>query len=479
MVNTISPCPNSVNLLMPGAIVWNYKNRYLRKLFFILTLLLNVVLVCAQGSNSEKVFIKNIKLIDGTGGPIQNNTTVLIEDGVFKKVFNSPEFKIPKNVKIIDGKGKTMIPGLIGVHNHLHIPGNPFLGEIATKLYLASGVTTIQTCGAASPEKEIEIARKIETGEISGPEIIPSGPYITGIGGNMNMIIPQNEDQLRDLIKFWKDKGARWFKVYRNIEPEFLEIVIDEAHKNKLKVTGHLCSITFKEASEMGIDAIEHGLNSVSDFRGKKKAGKCSGSREYIDELDLASVEVEDLLDLLVENGTVLTSTLSIYEASVPSRKFIDERSLEIMSESFRNNFQNVSNSSNKEVSKTRKKRLKRIMEFEYRFYKKGGILSAGVDAGRHVLPGFGDQRNFILLKEAGFTTQEVIHIMTKNGAVKLGRTDIGTIETGKRADFMILDGDLEFDEKAIKRIYKVYKNGFSYNPGSLLKGLKGKYGNF
>lgn len=439
---------------------------------------MNIAVVIAQKPNPEKVLIKNIKLIDGTGGPIQKDKTVLIEDGVFKKVSNSTNFKISNDIKIIDGNGKTMIPGLIGVHNHLHIPRHPFLGEIATKLYLASGVTTIQTCGAASPEKEIEIAKKIETGEILGPEIIPSGPYITGKGGNQNMIIPQNEDQLRDTIKFWADKGVKWFKVYRNIEPEFLKIVIDEAHRNNLKVTGHLCSVTFKEASEMGIDAIEHGFNSVSDFRVEKKVGECSGSREYIDKLDLDSKEVANLLDNLVENETVLTSTLSIYEASIPSRSFIDQRSREIMSESFRENFKDLNDRSEKELSKTREKRLKRIMEFEYKFYKKGGILSAGVDAGRHILPGFGDQRNFLLLKEAGFTTQEVINIMTKNGALKLGKTDIGTIEIGKKADFIILEGDLEFDDNAIQKVSKIYKNGSSYDPDSLLKGLKGKYGN-
>lgn len=463
---------------MSGKVLFNHKNRDLRKLCFILFLLSHLAVMLAQNPNPERVLIKNIKLIDGTGGPIQQDKTILIEDGVFKKVFSSSDFEISKDVKVIDGKGKTMIPGLIGVHNHLHIPGNPFLGDIAAKLYLASGVTTIQTCGAASADREIEIAKKVETGAIKGPEIIPSGPYITGKGGNQNMIIPQNEDQLRDTIKFWADKGVKWFKVYRNIEPEFLKIVIDEAHRNNTRITGHLCSVTFREASDMGIDAIEHGFNSASDFRNKKKVGECSGSREYVDELDLDSKEVTNLLEKLVENGTVLTSTLSIYEASIPSRSFIDKRSSEIMSESFRENFKDINERTDKEISKTREKRLRRIMDFEYKFYKIGGVLSAGVDAGRHILPGFGDQRNFLLLREAGFTTQEAINIMTRNGALKLGRTDIGTVEAGKRADFLILDGDLEFDDNAIQKLSEIYKNGVSYDPGSLLQGLKGKYGN-
>ena len=436
----------------------------MKKLIFII-LLLNFSVAVAQGTDSGSILIRNIKLIDGTNGPILKNKSVLIENGIFKKIGDSSDFEISQQTKIIDGKGKTMIPGLVGVHNHLHIPGFPFIGEIASKLYLASGVTTIQTCGATSAEKEIEFAKKIETGEAIGPEIIPSGPYITGIGGNPNMIIPQNENELRDTIKFWAGKGVKWFKVYRNIEPKYLEIAIDEAHRNNLKVTGHLCSITFRQASEMGIDAIEHGFNSVSDFRRSKEPGKCSGSRNYIDSLNLESPEVENLLDELVENGTVLTSTLSIYEASIPSRSSIDKRSAEIMAPSFRESFKDLNNQGQqKEISETREKRLKRIMKFEYKFYQKGGILAAGVDAGRHILPGFGDQRNFQLLFEAGFTTQEAISIMTKNGALKLGREDIGTIETGNRADFVILDGDLEIDPGVIKKVNKTYKNGTCYD---------------
>lgn len=449
----------------------------MRKLFLILFLFINSGL-SAQNSESKPILIKNINLIDGTGGAIQNNISILIQNGIFKKIDAYSNFQNLQNIQIIDGKDKTIIPGLVGVHNHLHIPGIPFLGETATKLYLAAGVTTIQTCGAASPYKELALAEKIETGEAIGPTIIPSGPYITGEGGNQNMIIPKNENQLRDTIKFWANKGVKWFKVYRNIEPEFLEIVIDEAHINNTKVTGHLCSITFKEASEMGIDAIEHGLNSVSDFRTNKKVGECSGSREYIDSLDLESIEVDKLMNKLIENKTVLTSTLSIYEASIPSRSFLDDKSAQIMSETFRENFKDLNTPlETNENSKTREKRLKRIMDFEYKFFKKGGILSAGVDAGRHVLPGFGDQRNFLLLREAGFTTPEAIKIMTKNGATKLGKTDIGTIKIGKRADFLILDGDLINEKNTITKVEAIYKNGISYSPEQLLQDLKGKFG--
>ena len=106
-----------------------------------------------------------------------------------------------------------------------------------------------------------------------------------------------------------------------------------------------------------------------------------------------------------------------------------------------------------------------------------GGILAAGVDAGRHILPGFGDQRNFQLLLEAGFSVEEAIHIMTKNGAVKLGRDDIGTIEIGKKADFVLLEGDLKKNEDVIHNVNEVYKNGMSYEPDTILKSILGQYG--
>ena len=425
---------------------------------------------------SDVIALTNATVFDGKGNVAEENQTLIIVNGYFQAIGKSSEIDIPKGAIIINLKGKTIIPGIVGVHNHLHIPGFPFVGETAAKLYLASGVTTIQTCGSASPEQDVELSNKIKKGESLGPNILTSGPFFTGKGGNPNMIIPQNERQIKDTIAYWTKKGVRWFKVYRNTTPSDLEIIIKEAHKQNAKVTGHLCSITFEQATKLGIDGIEHGLNSTSDFRKNKTFGICDGSREYMDELDIKSEEVRRLQQLMINNNVFLTSTLAIYESSVPHRAFADERTIRVMSPFLNLEYQERRKDYNAQKSKEkiREKRLKRIMEFEYQFFRMGGTLTAGVDAGRHVVPGFGDQRNFELLREAGFKTEEAIKIMTSNGAEILSKSKIGSIEKDKKADFVIINGNIE---KNIRNVELVFKDGYGYDPKLILDELEGKFG--
>lgn len=430
----------------------------------------------AKNRNQLLVFT-NVTLIDGTGNAAKPNQTIVIDNGLFKAIGNSDEVAIPDLATVINLHGKTIIPGIVGMHNHLHVPRFPDVGDVAAKLYLASGVTTIQTCGAVLPNKELELSKRIESGIQVGPDVIPSAPFITGKGGNPNMIIPRNSDHLRDTLQHWINKGVKWFKVYRDINPDDLKVIIDQAHKYNAKVRGHLCSVTFEEATNLGIDGIEHGLNSTSDFRTNKAYGICNGGREYMDELEMNGLEVARLQQLMIERKVFLTSTLSIYEASVPSRAFADARSLKTMSPYLRNQYlERRKNFDMQPNGHQREKRLQRIMQFEYQYYKKGGLLCAGVDAGRHVLPGFGDQRNYELLVEAGFTTEEAIQVMTSNGAKALGRTDIGSIQKGKRADFVILNGNLELNPSLIKQVEVVYKNGVEYNSQELLSEVEGKF---
>lgn len=420
----------------------------------------------------------NVTLIDGTDGFIKSNQVIIIENGIFKAIGNDGEIKIPEKASVINLNGKTVIPGIVGMHNHLHIPGFPYVGDVASKLYLASGVTTIQTCGAASPGQELMLSENIEQGKQIGPDIIPSAPFITGEGGNPHMIIPRNEKHLRDTMQYYIKQGVKWFKVYRNTKPEDLKIILDEAHKNKAKVRGHLCSISFEEATKLGIDGIEHGLNSTSDFRTGKEYGICNGGREYMDELIIDSPKVRRLQQLMIDNGVLLTSTLSIYEASIPSRAYADSRALKAMSPYLRSQYKERRKQFDKNIAdSTRNKRLKRIMQFEYQYYKMGGLLCSGVDAGRHVLPGFGDQRNYELLIEAGFSTEEAIKIMTYNGAKALNCNDIGTISADKRADFVILNGNLKKDGSVIESVETVFKNGIGYDPKAILEKTQGRFG--
>ncbi|MAQ76520.1 MAG: amidohydrolase [Aquimarina sp.] len=445
---------------------------------FLILLFWGIGFNYCQNANDD-LLLKNVSFIDGTGTSLKRNYSILIKNGIFDTIVSTSDLNnLKTNTKIIDLDGKTIIPGIIGMHNHLHIPQFPNIGRIASKLYLASGVTTIQTCGATNPEDEISLARRIEKGEEIGPEIIPSGPFITGSGGNRNMIIPKNRKHLRDTMQYYINQGIRWFKVYRNIEPEDLEYVIDIAHDKDCKIRGHLCSVTFEEASKLGINGIEHGFNSLSDFKSDKTYGACNGSRVYIDSLNIESQEVRSLLQTMIDKKVFMTSTLSIYEASIPNRAFADPNTLPIMSPYLKELYKSRKAKMDKMINNnTREKRLKRIMRFEYLFYKMGGLLCSGVDAGRHVLPGFGDLRNYELLIEAGFKTEEAIQIMTGNGAKALDRTDIGTIEIGKRADFVILDGDLLNKSSTIRKIDVVYKKGIAYYPIKILKNLKGKYG--
>lgn len=428
--------------------------------------------------NEDLIVFTNVTVVDGTGKSLKQNQTVIIENGIFKDMGNDTDIKVPQNAKTINLKGKTIIPGIIGMHNHLHIPRFPDVGDVAAKLYLASGVTTIQTCGAASPYNELKLSNRIKDAKQVGPEIIPSAPFITGQGGNPNMIIPRDTEHLKDTMKHWLDQGVKWFKVYRNTNPDDLKTIIEVAHNNQAKVRGHLCSITFEEATKLGIDAIEHGLNSTSDFRTNKDYGQCNGGREYMDDLIINSPKVKQLQQLMIDNKVLLTSTVSIYEASIPNRAFADKRTIKVMSPFLQNQYKERRASFDKQMNDSiRNNRLKRIMEFEYQFYKMGGLLCAGVDAGRHVLPGFGDQRNYELLIEAGFSTEETIQIMTGNGAKALERQDIGTIRVGKRADFVILNGNLENDATTIKNVEIVFKEGVGYNSKKIIEGITGKFG--
>ena len=429
--------------------------------------------------DERSVALVRVNVIDGTGGPASFNQTVLIEAGVIAEIGSADSVKVPSDARIIDLEGRTLIPGIVGTHNHLHMPGIPMMEFTAPRMYLASGVTTIQTTGSAAPYLERNLARSISRGDSPGPDIVQTGPYFNGAEGSLAMVHPRDEAHIEEVIRYWVGEGVQWFKVYRHIEPSDLESIITIAHNYGAKVTGHLCSVTYAEASEMGIDAIEHGFIHSYDLSADKEEGICPRGRGFRNTVEINSGKVRRLQEGLISGGVALSSTLAIFEAQVPNRAVADQRTLEAMAPRIMQQYQERKRRMEASAGSWYFKEswLLKSMAFDYAFYKRGGLLTAGLDPGLHNFPGFGDQRNFELFIEAGFEASEAIQVMSANGAQLLGLNNIGTIEEGKRADIVVLGGDLIVDPSMIRKVELVFKEGYGFDPDKLLADVKGQVG--
>ena len=426
--------------------------------------------------DTSKIALLDAKVYNGKGNPVKASQSILIENGTIIRIGNTDKIQIEDDFYRIDLEGKTVIPGIVGMHNHMRVPSSAMLST-SPKLYLAAGVTTIETCGTGNPYEELAIAKSIVGGEQPGPEIINSGPYFTGSEGKTNFVRFTNEKAIRDTIQYWANKGVKWLKVYRNTRPSDLKVIVDEAHKNNLKVTGHLCATTYSEAAEIGIDAIEHGFLHNYDHATDRETGICSGNTDFRTSLAIDSKEVKRVQQKLIENGVALGSTLAIFEAQANVEA--DTRDLEVMAPLHREAYgqRRLCKQEQGEDWYFKKVWLTKEIAYELQFFRRGGLLVAGLDPGLHNMPGFGDQKNYELFIEAGFKPEEAIQVMTSNGAKLLERTDIGTIEKGKIANLVILDGDLENNPEIIRKVETVFKEGVGYDPHKLIKSVQGNVG--
>lgn len=424
------------------------------------------------------VFIYNVLLIDGTGAPARLGIDVLIADGRIEGV--GTDLEPPAGARLVDGAGLTLIPGLVGAHNHTHMPGAPMLQRAAARLYLAAGVTTIRTVGAASPLADLAMGRAADDGSVAAPRVSTSSPYVSGPGDAPVMVQPASDAEARAFVRRWAEIEVGWIKLYRRVEPSIARAVIEEAHAHGLRVAGHLCSLTFAEAAALGIDTIEHGLVSASDFVTGKPPGECvPGSVQAMAGVDPDGAAAQAVYRALIENGTALVSTAAIVETRYPHRYQGDARVLRYLAPAFREAHDaRQARLADQARSEEPDPAFANALRFERTFFEAGGLLAAGVDAGWHNLPGFGDQRNYALFLEAGFSPEEAVQVMTLNGAIVIGReAELGSVEAGKAADLVLLDGALPSDPSAITRPVLVFRGGQAFSPDRLLSGLEGRVG--
>ncbi len=432
--------------------------------------------------DAEIVALTGVTLIDGTGGPVRRGQTVVIEGNRITAVGPGGQVEIPSGAEVMDLSGHTVIPGLVGLHNHLYYTAAggraAQLTYSAPRLYLGSGVTTVRTTGSRQPYAEINLREEIEAGRAPGPRIHVTAPYITGGGGLTGMTLIGSPEQARRFVRYWAAEGATWLKAYTRISSEDLAAAIDEAHRQGIKVTGHICSVSFTEAVELGIDNIEHGLPTNSDYSPGKEKDECPANvMGNALAVDIDSPEVEHTFRTMIDADVPMTSTLAVYELFFQGRPVRDQRTLDAMSPAVREDYL-ASKAQIDEIGRDPAGLLNAIA-YEKKFYDSGGVLASGVDPTGNggALPGYGDQRNYELLSEGGFAPVDAIRVMTANGAMILGEDDLGTVETGKIADLVVLSGDLTTDPSVIRNVTVVFKDGVGYDSPRMLEDVRGLVG--
>jgi imidazolonepropionase-like amidohydrolase len=420
-------------------------------------------------------------LIDGTGAPPRENQTIVIDGDRIAAVGPSDQTLPPPGATEIDLSGKTVIPGLVGMHDHLFyaVDGGAQYALVArdfARLYLAAGVTTIRTAGAFDLQGDVTIARAIEAGSEIGPTIHPTSPYFDATGDISRAVGRVGE---------YARLGATSIKAYTSIGRDELAAVIAAAHARGLKVAGHLCAVGFREAVSLGIDSLEHGLIEDREFYSRKVGNQCPESGPAVAELLRMPVDgelIQDLIRLLVERGVAITSTLAVFETFGNRNAFFDARAHAVLSGSVASRYLDEieARQSPSAARGLFDALLRREMAFELAFARAGGLLMSGADptGWGGVVAGFGDNRNLELLVEAGFTVPEAVRIATANGARFLNQVDrIGTVAAGRQADLVVLDGHLAKTVRAIRHVDVVFKGGVGFDSAKILASEHGAIG--
>ena len=443
------------------------------------------------------IALAHVRVIDGTGSAPRNDQTIVISSGKIQSVGPSADANVPANAQMLDLQGYSVLPGLVGMHNHMFFPmgGSPpmysNMGSSFPRLYLALGVTTIRTAGSVAPYTDLEIKKLIDSGRMIGPKMHVTAPYLEG-HGSFTPVMHEltGPDDARRMVNYWADQGATSFKAYMNITRDELRAAVEEAHKRGLKVTGHLCSIGFREAAEIGIDNLEHGLMVDSEFVPNKQPDQCppgSAVSASLRQLDLSGPAAQETIRALVAKNVAITSTLPVFEAAgAPlaqtgigaASALLNPRVLNVMSTDARVRYlqsrARVSSESNYVAL------LRKVMDFERAFVKAGGLLIAGLDPTGNggIVAGFGDLREVELLVESGFTPLEAIKIASFNGAKFLGEdAHIGSIAPGKQADLIVVKGNPAANINDIEKVEIVFKDGVGYDSEKLIQSVQGLVG--
>jgi imidazolonepropionase-like amidohydrolase len=394
------------------------------------------------------VILEGASLIDGTGSPPRNDSVVVIKDERILTVTDKGSYTTyPKDSEIVNLTGRFLIPGLFDMHAHvagvLDSSYNQTISENTLKALLDNGITTIRNPGGPTKES-VALRDAVAAGQIKGPQIFTAGRLINGLPFPTRFVetIANTEAEVREEVKSQADAGVDYVKLYVGLYPNLVKTAIDEAHNQGIKVIGHLYLTSWTDAANLGIDALTHGV-PVSPFllsKDKREIFIENGRGPFdhflwLNLVDLNSTKINEMINALVKNKVPVDPTLSIYEAMLkddPQNQYL----------------------------------WSKVLQLTKMLYDHGVTIMSGTDIPNlGLIPGISLHHELELLVKSGINPLNVIKIATGNGAEALGiLDDVGTIESGKQADMIILNANPIRNIRNIEAIEGVIEDGQFFN---------------
>ncbi|MFY9557534.1 MAG: amidohydrolase family protein [Blastocatellia bacterium] len=426
----------------------------------------------AQDRQSPRsVVIKGATLIDvHTGGQL-NDSEIVIEGDLITQVGRASAITTPKDAQVIDGRNKWIIPGLMDMH--AHVSG---LDASSLVLFIANGVTTIRDPGGNLSRLRL-VRQEIDSGERVAPRLFLAG-YV--LDGNPPLwpalsIVVETPERAESVVNSQIDQGVDLIKVYNSITEPVLAAIVLAAHKRGVPVIGHVPrSMTMTRVAEMGIDGLEHIRITGRELLTLEEANRIDflplAQREALlwQRYDLGSDKMKRLISFLAEKKVSLDPTLTIdqinslslfeQQSNDPNNRFLPRHTRAAWSGPKPDVFKVPSEL--KEVSQAG---FKKRMQFVEMCSRAGVQIIAGTDGAGlgKLLPGFGLQHELQLLSQAGLSPVQVVQAATINAARALRKEkDLGSIESGKLADLVILNSNPLVDIRNMSAIHAVITRG-------------------
>ncbi len=449
-----------------------------------------VVLACAppEPPPTDILGFTNARVIDGTGGPVLEGVTIVIEGDRIATLGPTAATTLPAGSRQIDLTGKVVTPGLIDMHYHVTTGAMRYrrdsagaldstydraLAERLLRVALSHGITTIRDPGASSVEAAIALREAVDSRRVLGPRIFTAGPIISS---------PRlSEAEIREEIRSQADAGVDYIKLYSGIGPDLLRLAVTEAHARDLRVIGHLQRTSWTEAARAGIDFLTHGGNWHQAYlqpgrRAEYEAlgGSMRARINWLEWLEVEGEAVDSMVAALRERRVSVDPTLVAYHTKFWWRDSIYQRDPDAalvpeVLENWRVLGMPTRDWTGQEFDRVQAA-WPTMLALVRRLHRERVRLTAGSDlASPWVIPGVALHQELALLESAGIPRSEVLRMATRNGAEALGiGAQVGTVEAGKRADLVVLEADPLADMRNTRRIALIVLGGRTFRPEEL-----------